>query len=103
MRTWKEQFYSSRSWQACRETVIRRDQYLCQDCLRQGWYTPAEEVHHIVPLTSSNYTDGSVALNPRNLVSLCRKCHAARHAGYERRYRVDDLGRVILSPEVPPS
>lgn len=69
---------------------------MCQDCLAEGRYTPAEEVHHIIELTPENINSPSIALNPDNLVSLCRECHRARHTGRVSRYEVDELGRVKI-------
>ena len=75
---------------------MHRDSFLCQDCLAEGRYTPAEEVHHIIPLTPENIHSPSIALNPDNLVSLCRSCHKARHGTQPERYEVDELGRVTI-------
>ena len=96
MKDWARNFYSSQQWQNCREYVKKRDSYLCQDCLRKGFVTPAEEVHHIIPLTPSNINDPSISLNAENLISLCRECHKARHGESqgERRYTIDEAGRV---------
>ena len=70
---------------------------LCQDCLKKGMYTPADEVHHIVELTPENITDPEIALNPGNLVSLCRSCHKSRHEiKPARRYTIDEMGRVTI-------
>lgn len=96
MKDWAEGFYKSKAWQACRDTAMRRDRCLCQDCLKAGRYTPAEIVHHITELTPNNLSDPEVGLNLDNLVSLCRECHAARHGARVRRYVVDDFGRVTL-------
>ena len=75
---------------------MQRDYYLCADCLRKGIYTPADEVHHIIPLTPENINDESISLNMENLVSLCRDCHEQRHKqNRSERYIVNELGRVI--------
>ena len=94
MQSWAEAFYKSGAWQKCRAVAIRRDSFLCQDCLKAGKITPAEEVHHIKELTRENIGDAAVTLNLDNLVSLCRKCHGARHGTRQKRYAVDELGRV---------
>lgn len=96
MREFAEKFYKSTAWQAVRETAMRRDRYLCVDCMAKGLYTPAEEVHHIRELTPDNIGDPAVSLNLDNLVSLCRECHKARHTGRVTRYKVDELGRVTI-------
>lgn len=79
---------------------MKRDQMLCQDCLKKGRIVPAEEVHHIIPLQPENITDPSITLNEENLVSLCRECHRRRHSeNYgEKRYTVDEMGRVRTAP-----
>jgi 5-methylcytosine-specific restriction endonuclease McrA len=97
MKEYAEKFYKSKQWQIARETAIKRDRYLCVDCLRRDMVTPAEEVHHIIELTPENINDPSISLNLDNLVSLCRECHKARHGNRDpRRYKVDELGRVVI-------
>lgn len=98
MQPYAERFYKGPQWQAVREIVIKRDQYLCQDCKTAGRITPAEEVHHIIELTPENIYNPEIALGLNNLISLCRECHKARHAGGRpvRRYKVDELGRVEI-------
>ena len=105
------QFYKSDAWQKCRETVLRRDRYLCVECLKKGIYTPAWTVHHITHLTPENVDDPNVTLDPKNLESVCLNCHASIHAEdkadgrtryYEqrnsarrRRYKVDRNGDIV--------
>lgn len=96
MQKWAEEFYSSGAWKAVREQAKKRDHYLCVDCLREGRITPAEEVHHIIPLTPANINDPSVSLSLDNLVCVCKECHKARHGAKARRYTVDEWGRVSI-------
>lgn len=103
MKEYAEAFYKSTTWQQCRETAIKRDRYLCVDCMRRGFQTPAEEVHHIKPITPENINDPEITLNLDNLVSLCRECHQARHNKREKRYRVDEFGRVTIKKASPHS
>lgn len=88
-------FYKTKVWQDTREYIMSRDARLCQDCLKKGRITTAEEVHHIIELTPENMTDPDIALNENNLISLCRECHKARHGARKRRYKVDEWGRVL--------
>lgn len=102
MKPWAAAFYNSKAWRNMREVIMGRDARLCQDCLQKGIYTPAEEVHHITPLTPENIGDPAVSLNADNLISLCKECHKARHNPEKqmpKRYEVDELGRVRISPE----
>lgn len=96
MQPWAESFYSSLAWKRCRELVKKRDAYLCVDCMKKNKLTAAEEVHHIVELTPDNVTDPSIALDPSNLVSLCRECHRARHGARQHRYEIDERGNVKI-------
>lgn len=68
-------FYKSRTWQACRSIALARDNYLCQECLKQGKITPYDVVHHIKP--RKEYPE--LALDADNLVCLCHTCHNKQH------------------------
>ncbi len=94
MKEYAKGFYKSQAWKKTRKAVMSRDAMLCQDCLKKGKITAAEEVHHIVEITPANISDPEVTLNPSNLVSLCRECHRARHGAQEKRYKVDEFGRI---------
>ncbi len=96
MQSWAEGFYKSQSWKSIRDTAMKRDAHLCVDCAKHGRVTPAEEVHHIIPLTPDNINDTNITLSLDNLVSLCRECHKARHGARQHRYKVDELGRVTI-------
>lgn len=67
-------FYKSQEWSKVRQYVLMRDKYKCQKCNR-----PAQEVHHIKHLTPDNIWDPWIALNPDNLISLCKACHFDQH------------------------
>ena len=96
MQSWAEKFYKSPAWKNIRDVAMKRDAWLCVDCAKSGRITPAEEVHHIIPLTPDNIDDTDITLNLDNLVSVCRECHKARHKTHQRRYSVDELGHVTL-------
>lgn len=67
---------------------------LCELCMKEGKIVPAEEVHHIKWITPKNICDPNVTLNWRNLVALCREHHRQQHGKKERRYTIDEQGRV---------
>ena len=93
-------FYKTAVWVKCQKTIMKRDGYLCQDCLKHGKITPATEVHHIKFITPENMIDPAITTNPDNLVSLCHDCHEKRHAG-KKRWRVDKNGRIISIKDAP--
>ena len=61
-----ETFYKSKAWDIG---------YLCQECKRYGRNREAQTVHHIVHLED----DPSLALDEKNLISLCNACHNKAH------------------------
>ena len=58
-----------RAWKRIRDRHIA-EHPLCEMCKKQGKLTPAEEVHHIKPLSQGGTHDDS------NLMSLCKECHS---------------------------
>lgn len=72
-------FYKSNAWEKCREVVLKRDDYLCQDCLKKGKLTPADMVHHIEELKDNP----DRALDIDNLESLCNPCHNKHHSRHK--------------------
>jgi len=68
-------FYKSTKWKNKRERVLRRDEYLCQECKRYGRSRAATTIHHINPLENRP----ELALVSWNLVSLCGSCHDSMH------------------------
>lgn len=68
-------FYKTKRWIRKRENILRRDNYLCQECRRYGKTTPANTVHHIYPLEL--YPE--FGLVNENLLSCCTTCHGTFH------------------------
>ena len=105
MRDFAREFYSSKAWQHCRASYMKKAGGLCERCLKQGLYTPAEIVHHKTWLNEENIKDESVTLNFANLEALCRRCHEEEHSEENRqargrrsakRYTVDREGHVTI-------
>lgn len=66
-----------RTWKRIRDRYITAHP-LCEQCEKNGRVTPAEEVHHIKPLSQGGTNDVC------NLMSLCTPCHSeitAREGG----------------------
>lgn len=61
-----------RPWRRLRDSILQRDQYLCQPCKQAGRYTEATQVDHITPQAEGG-TDDRV-----NLQSICGPCHEAK-------------------------
>ena len=58
-----------RAWKRIRDRYIKAHP-LCEECEKQGRLTPAEEVHHIRPLSKGGGNEKS------NLMALCKSCHS---------------------------
>lgn len=61
-----------RAWKRIRDRYYLSHPY-CELCYKRGVMTPAEEVHHILPLAEGGTHDRN------NLMSLCKSCHAKIH------------------------
>ena len=58
-----------RAWKKIRAYYIQVHP-LCEQCEQEGRLTPAEEVHHILPLANGGTHDDD------NLMALCKSCHS---------------------------
>lgn len=96
MQEYAKKFYKSQAWKTTRAAVFSARKGLCDLCLKQGLYVPAEIVHHKIPLTPDNINDPNISLNWDNLQLLCRECHARMHDAKQRRYKFDQYGRLII-------
>lgn len=70
-----KKFYKSKKWKKKRQSILKRDEYLCRECKRYGKTTQATTVHHILPLEQRP----DLKLNSINLISLCNECHNQMH------------------------
>lgn len=79
-------FYKTWAWKKCREIVLMRDDYLCQECMKLDRLTAANTVHHIIHLKD----DPSKALAIDNLTSVCPTCHERLHPnrGQEKEQKI---------------
>ncbi|NLG89793.1 MAG: HNH endonuclease, partial [Clostridiaceae bacterium] len=66
-----KRFYKSKEWKRKRKEILRRDNYECQRCKREGGFSKATTVHHIKHLDKHP----ELALVDSNLESLCGVCH----------------------------
>ena len=59
-----------RAWKKIRARFLLRHP-LCEQCRQEGRLTPAQEVHHILPLANGGTHDDN------NLLALCKSCHSS--------------------------
>lgn len=98
MREFAKGFYKSLAWKQCRAAYAKSKRGLCEDCLARGVYRAGVIVHHKKHIDPDTIKDPHVILDWDNLELLCRDCHAKRHRYDKKRYRIDEMGRVIIPP-----
>ena len=69
-------YLDSAAWQAKRQAVLRRDEWICQGCLER----PACDVHHL----TYKHLEYEFLFE---LVSVCRACHDRWHSFVEEQER----------------
>ena len=94
MKDFAKDFYNSPAWKRTREAYRQYRGGLCEVCYADGIVKAGEIVHHKIELTPENITNIDIALGFDNLQLVCRECHAKAHR--QRRYKLDELGRVIF-------
>lgn len=78
MGQWKK-IYNAKQWKQTRNLIIRRDGYLCQECLARGKKVAGQEVHHIENLNKENVNNDKIVYGHDNLILLCKDCHFKKH------------------------
>lgn len=72
-------FYARKEWRRKRAVILKRDDYQCRECKRYGKPTPADEVHHVLPISERP----DLRLVNNNLLSLCREHHDLMHNRFD--------------------
>jgi 5-methylcytosine-specific restriction endonuclease McrA len=93
-RAFSVDFYKSDAWENCRASYLAYVGGLCEECLKQGIYTPAMIVHHRIHLTPENINDPEITLAFSNLEAVCRDCHGKVHRP-GLRYKIAPNGAVL--------
>lgn len=95
-REFSKPFYHSPAWKHCQAEYMKYAGGLCEVCKAKGYITPGVIVHHKIHLTPQNIEIPEIATGFGNLMLVCRDCHARLHKP-EKRYKVDELGRIITT------
>jgi len=92
-------FYHTKVWQTCRDSILIRDNFLCQSCLKSKQITLANTVHHIKPFKDFP----ELALDQDNLQSLCPNCHNQIHKRYQSKKKQTKKrkARIIIAKSNP--
>lgn len=72
--------YNSAKWVNLRRAYMMQHP-LCERCLSNDLVKPTEEIHHIKPISmgTTELEMKELALNPNNLIALCKECHHQIH------------------------
>ena len=94
-------FYNTPAWRKTRVAYLKSVGGLCERCFSIGIVTPAEIIHHKIPLDENNIHDPKMTLGWDNLQALCRECHAKVHDDIyaertKKRYKIDKSGKVMI-------
>ena len=85
-RSHQKRHFRGNDWDTLRKEIYERDRYTCQDCsvvcigkrdVTKENYNRIIQCHHIENYKISQNNEKS------NLITLCLKCHLARHKGGE--------------------
>jgi len=97
IKFWEKYNYQGTAWSTLRSTVLARDKYLCQYCLKRGLSTPATEVDHVAEIQ-----DGGDEFDEANCLSTCSECHLEKTRlwrAIRRRAKEVGAGEDMLSDD----
>lgn len=86
-----KRFYKTGEWKRKRKEILKRDNYECQRCKREGKYSKATTVHHKKHLDKRP----DLALIDENLESLCSTCHNIEHPEKLKKVEVNKRENII--------
>lgn len=70
--------YNNTAWRKMRDTYMH-EHPLCEECLKKGKITAAEDVHHKTSPFKTGEVNYRLLLDYNNLESVCKKCHQLIH------------------------
>jgi len=82
MRKLRQKAYQNKHWRKLRDTYMK-EHPICEECLKHGKVTPAEDVHHIRSPFRGGEINYNMLLDYHNLESVCKDCHGEIHAAQQ--------------------
>lgn len=79
MRKLRQTAYQNKHWRKLRDTYLK-EHPVCEECLKKGRVTPAQDVHHIKSPFKGGEINYNLLLDYHNLESLCKDCHGLLHS-----------------------
>jgi len=90
MRKLRKEAYQNTTWRKLRNTYLKQHP-ICEKCLEKGKITPAEDVHHVRSPFRNGEVNYGLLLDDKNLMSLCKTCHAKIHAAQQGHISPEDI------------
>ena len=94
MRELRRKAYNQVSWRKTRDTYMK-EHPICEECLKYGKVTPAEDIHHINSPFKNGEINYTLLLDYNNLMALCKTCHSNIHNRQEGKQTVQDVLRTL--------
>lgn len=84
--------YANSIWRNLRNSYLM-EHPLCECCLHNGITKPAEEVHHVIYISSGKDENEmkDIAFNKDNLIALCSDCHHHVHSNNKFKSKVNEI------------
>ena len=105
MRKLRQKAYQNRHWRKLRDTYLK-EHPICEECLKHGKVTPAEDVHHIKSPFRGGEINYNMLLDYHTLESVCKDCHGeipAAHQGHQSPEKIlqalDELFQELYSDD----
>ena len=94
VQTYYKKLITSQKWVKLRAVKVAHNP-LCENCLLSDNTTPAQEIHHIVPIETAPTRDGMkhLCFDYKNLQSLCRECHKKAHIELNSFSKIETIKR----------
>ena len=70
--------YATPLWKKMRNTYMS-EHPICEECLKRGKVTPAEDIHHIRSPFKGNEVNYDLLYGYENLMAVCKQCHQKIH------------------------
>lgn len=94
MRKLRQKAYQNRHWRKLRDTYLK-EHPICEECLKHGKVTPAEDVHHIKSPFRGGEINYNMLLDYHNLESVCKDCHGEIHAAQQGHHSPEKILQAL--------
>lgn len=82
MRELRRKAYNNTAWRKLRDLYMH-EHPICEECLKKGKITAAEDVHHKRSPFRKGEINYSLLMDFSNLESVCKECHGEIHAAQQ--------------------